>query len=86
MPGSRPAFQRALGDAARERRLELGLTQEELANDSGLHQRWISNVECGWRNLTLESVHRLARALGLRPSELLARAERHEASGSRSAD
>jgi transcriptional regulator with XRE-family HTH domain len=80
MPGSRPPFQRAFGDAARERRLELGLTQEELANEHDLDQRWISNVECGWRNLQLANIRRLAAALELRPSELLARAERHEAS------
>lgn len=75
---SDPRFQLALGAAARERRDELGLTQEELANDSGLHQRWISNVENGVRNPSLHSIRRLADALGLRASELLARAERHE--------
>jgi transcriptional regulator with XRE-family HTH domain len=80
MAGQRTPLQLALGDAARERRRELGLTQEELANEHGLHQRWISNVECGRHNLTLESLRRLAAALGLRPSELLARAERAEAS------
>jgi transcriptional regulator with XRE-family HTH domain len=76
MAADRPPFQRALGRAARRRRAELGLTQEELANDAGLRQRWISNVECGWRNPSLLSLRRLAEALGLSASELLAEAER----------
>ncbi len=78
MEPAHPPFQVALGKAVRERRLELGLTQEALANDSGLHQRWISNVEQGWRNPSLRSLQRLAGALGLKPSELLARGERLE--------
>jgi len=71
-----PAFQRALGAAARERRQELGLTQEQLALKSGLHQRWISNVETGRRNPSLSSLQRLATGLDLATSELIARTER----------
>lgn len=78
MAADRPAFQRALGRAVKERRRKLGLTQEQLANDSDLHQRWISNVEQGWRNPSLLSLRRLAEALGISVSELLAAAERHE--------
>jgi transcriptional regulator with XRE-family HTH domain len=68
-------FQAALGQAVRTRRLELQLTQEELALRSGLHQRWISNVETGRRNPSYGSLRRLADGLALRPSELLSRAE-----------
>jgi transcriptional regulator with XRE-family HTH domain len=81
VPADRPAFQRALGRAVKERRAQLGLTQEQLANDSDLHQRWISNVEQGWRNPSLLSLRRLADALGMSASELLAAAERHERRG-----
>ena len=42
-----PTFQHALGLAVKHRREELGLTQEQLDNDTDLHQRWISNVERG---------------------------------------
>ncbi len=80
MPAS-PAFQRALGLAAAQRREELGVTQETLANDTDLHQRWISNVETGKRNPSYASLRRLAGGLGLTASELLARAEQIEASG-----
>jgi transcriptional regulator with XRE-family HTH domain len=70
-----PAFQVALGLAVKARRGELGLTQEQLANDTELHQRWISNVETGKRNPSYASLRRLAAGLGLTASELLLRAE-----------
>jgi transcriptional regulator with XRE-family HTH domain len=73
-----PAFQHALGLAVKRRREELGLTQEQVANDSGLHQRWISNVETGKRNPSYGSLRRLAAGLDLSTSELLARAEQIE--------
>jgi transcriptional regulator with XRE-family HTH domain len=76
-----PAFQHALGSAVKARRQELKRTQEQLANDSGLHQRWLSNVETGKRNPSYGSLRRLAAALDLSASELIAHAERIEAGG-----
>lgn len=73
-----PAFQVALGLAVKARREELKLTQEQLANDTELHQRWISNVETGKRNPSYGSLRRLAAGLELSASELLARAEQIE--------
>lgn len=70
-----PAFQHALGLAVKARRVELELTQEQLANDTELHQRWISNVETGKRNPSYASLRRLAAGLGLSASELILRAE-----------
>jgi transcriptional regulator with XRE-family HTH domain len=74
-----PAFQAALGLAVKHRREELHLTQEQLANSTDLHQRWISNVETGKRNPSYGSLRRLAAGLELTASELLARAEQIEA-------
>lgn len=81
-----PAFQTALGLAVKARREELDLTQEQLANDTDLHQRWISNVETGKRNPSYGSLRRLAAGLGLYASELLARAEQIEADSIQPAD
>jgi transcriptional regulator with XRE-family HTH domain len=75
-----PAFQAALGLAVKHRREELELTQEQLANDTDLHQRWISNVETGKRNPSYGSLRRLAAGLKLSASELLALAEQVETS------
>lgn len=74
MPAA-PAFQTALGLAVKARREELGLTQEQLANDSGQHQRYLSNIETGKRNPSYASLRRLATSLDLTTSQLIARAE-----------
>jgi transcriptional regulator with XRE-family HTH domain len=59
----------------RQRRIELDMTQMELAAAAGLHVVVVSRVE-GGQTPTLPTVEALARGLGERPSDLLARAER----------
>jgi transcriptional regulator with XRE-family HTH domain len=54
---------------------EIGLSQEQLAEESGLHRTYVSGVERGERNLGVANVYRLARALHMSGSELLAAAE-----------
>lgn len=56
----------------RATRVELGMTQEVLAEKSGLHQTYVSDVERGRRNVTLDVVSRLADALHVSPLDLLA--------------
>ncbi|HEX3628175.1 MAG TPA: helix-turn-helix transcriptional regulator, partial [Verrucomicrobiae bacterium] len=51
------------GAAIRLYRDKLGISQEELAGRAGLHRTYISDVERGARNVSLESIHRLAEAL-----------------------
>ena len=80
MPAPQASAQAALGRAVKARRVELGLTQEQLANDTNLHQRWISNVETGKRNPSYASLRRLSAGLELSVSELIARAEQLEQS------
>jgi len=53
------------GAAVRLRRDHLGISQEELAGRAGLHRTYISDVERGARNVSLESINRLAAALEL---------------------
>lgn len=57
-------------NAARIRR-EKGLTQEQLAERSGLSQQYISGLERGGRNPTVVTLYELAVALGARPVDLL---------------
>ena len=52
-----------LGTAIRNKRNELGISQEELADRAGLHRTYISDIERGARNLSLESINKLAQAL-----------------------
>jgi transcriptional regulator with XRE-family HTH domain len=71
-------YRQALGRAVAQRRTELGLTQEQFALRSGLHQRWISNVETGKRNPSYASLRRLAAGLELPTAELIDRATQLE--------
>lgn len=55
----------ALGTYVRNRRLDLGLTQEELAERAGLGQETISSIERGTGSFPrLKTLSRLARGLG----------------------
>ena len=81
-----PTPQRALGEAVAARRQELGLTQEALSLHADLHQRWISNIENGWRNPSYGSLRRLAAGLDLTASQLIARAEAIEAGKAQAVD
>jgi len=66
-----------LGEAIRELRDELGVSQERLGLDSGVHRNYIGGIERAERRPTLGAVAQLAVTLGIRPSELIARAEEH---------
>lgn len=57
----------------REERLRLGFSQEELAHRAELDRTYISGCERRLRNPSLISVERIADALGVDASELLAR-------------
>lgn len=65
----------ALGQAVRALRLERGFSQERLAEESGLHPRYISDVERGRRNVGMVNVDRLARALSVDLPTLMAKVE-----------
>jgi transcriptional regulator with XRE-family HTH domain len=65
----------ALGLAVRSIREERGISQVQLAADTGFTQSWISHVERGNRNPSWSNVVRLAAGLGVTTAELVALAE-----------
>lgn len=64
-------LQIAFGAIIRTLRLEKGLSQEELADLSNLHFTYVSSVERGERNISIENIARLAKALGCQLKDLM---------------
>lgn len=62
---------RILAGNLRRLRQATGLSQEELADRAGLHRTYISSIERGQRNVSLENIFRLADALDVEAAELL---------------
>lgn len=58
------------GLAIKQRRHELGISQEELSFRVGLHRTYISDIERGSRNPSLENIAKLAKALEISVSIL----------------
>lgn len=59
-----------LGRRIEQLRRKNGMTQEELAEKSGLHRAYFWDIESG-RNITILTAYKIARALGVGLSELL---------------
>jgi transcriptional regulator with XRE-family HTH domain len=57
------ALQVAFGKIVRAKRLEKELSQEALADLAELHFTYVSSVERGERNISLQNIARLAKAL-----------------------
>jgi transcriptional regulator with XRE-family HTH domain len=47
------------------------MSQEELAERASLHRTYISSIERGHRNISLENLFHLAKALAIPPEELV---------------
>ena len=54
-----------VGERIRERRKQLGWTQDELVRKAGISKGFLSNLENGKRSVGAETLYDLARALGL---------------------
>lgn len=65
------ALQRRFGEAVRELRLKIGISQEGLADRAGLHRTYISLLERGLRNPSFTVITQLAAALETTPGELV---------------
>ena len=66
MEGSSPAFLRRVGALVKEARMKSGLSQKQLALRVGMRQPDISRIEEGMKNITLFTLTRLCKVLGIR--------------------
>ncbi|MCH8493020.1 MAG: helix-turn-helix transcriptional regulator [Idiomarina sp.] len=55
----------------RRLRTDAGLSQEELAEKAGVHRTYIGMLERAEKNVTIYNIERVAKALGVKPYELL---------------
>ncbi len=70
MPSKTPLLH-SFGEIIREKRKEKKMSQEDLAFKADLHRTYIGMIERAEKNITLESINKLAKALDVSISELL---------------
>jgi transcriptional regulator with XRE-family HTH domain len=69
-------YELPFGATLRRLRMAAGLTQEQLGLDAGVQRNFISLIETGQNQPTITTISKLARALGMKASELVAEAEK----------
>lgn len=68
----------AYGKAVRAIRQDKKISQEELGDLCGLHRTYISDIELGKRNVSLENIDKIVHALQVKKSELFIEVEQYE--------
>lgn len=74
MPDPAAKLQRQLGQVVRSERQTRKLTQQELAFEADLSLTYVGEIERGQRMVSVDTLQRVARALGLTGAQLLAKA------------
>lgn len=71
MPEDVSDHRRVFGERVRELRTREGWSQEDFAHHVGLDRTYVSGIERGVRNPTLDVLHKLAQGLSVEVAELL---------------
>jgi transcriptional regulator with XRE-family HTH domain len=71
VPEPLSAAARVLGERVRAQRHILGLSQEGLAHECGIHWTFLGQVERGRRNISLRNLLKIADGLDIDPAELV---------------
>ena len=69
------SLQKNLGITLKALRAEKGVSQEKLALNTGIDRRYMSDIENGRRNVSLEIIEKLAAFFGMKVSEFIQRIE-----------
>lgn len=59
------------GNRVREERLSRGLSQEALAERAGVHRTYVGMIERAEKNITLQNIERIAKALDIPIDKLM---------------
>jgi transcriptional regulator with XRE-family HTH domain len=70
------SLQLKLGRTVQRLRKSAGYSQESFADAVGVHRTYMGAVERGEKNITLNNIERIARALKLKAGELIVEAEK----------
>lgn len=70
-PDERWSAREVLAHNLRRLRLERALSQEDLAFDADLHRTFVAHVERGARNISIDNIEKLAKALNIPVYQLL---------------
>ncbi|MBI5018838.1 helix-turn-helix transcriptional regulator [Candidatus Gottesmanbacteria bacterium] len=60
-----------LGERIRKLRKKLGISQEELGFRAGVHRTYIGAIERAEQNVSIDTIHGIAKALKVSPKDLL---------------
>lgn len=66
-----PDMVQAFGGRVREQRIAKGWNQRELAERVGVDRNWVSAIESGRQNVSLQTLRKFAEALSMDPTDLL---------------
>lgn len=68
---AKPEYRRVVGETIRMYRKRAGLTQEKLAEKADLHHNFIGEVERGNLDISVGSLIKISKALGVRARDLV---------------
>lgn len=68
-------IKKKFGLAVRGERNKLNISQEELGFKSGLHRTYIGSLERGERNISIENIKKISKALKIPAFELMKKAD-----------
>ena len=70
------SLQEDLGKTIIRLRKEKGYSQEAFANEAGIDRRYMSDIENGKRNISIDILDRVCNKLGIKISELFIEVEK----------
>ncbi len=77
---SKEPLEKVFGRVLREYRTKSGFSQEELGFESGYHRTYISLLERGLKSPSLQTIFKLADALGIEVAEIVRRVKKESRS------